>query len=101
MRMLGALRPADIDNLLGGEHRSEALTYLAACSRLMAALEPFVRLTPASAADYVARGVAAALAASGHIKEGPRGCRSCRERTNSIMRAGTGARSMGPCEGPT
>jgi len=101
MRILGALRPCDIDNLLGGEHRAEALTYLAACSRLMAALEPFVRLTPASSPEYVARGVAAALATSGYMKEGPAPCRSCAASANSTMRAATGAGSTGPCEEPT
>jgi hypothetical protein len=63
MRTFGALRATDIDGLLGGEHRAEALNYLAACSRLMAALEPFAQLTHGGPLDYVARHVAAALAA--------------------------------------
>ena len=99
MRTFGALRAQDIEALISGPQRDAALRYLAACSRLMAALEPFVPsgrgpLTWTIPTDYVARGVAAALAACRCTKQEKEGAwRSSGGRSNCTMRRGHGAGS--------
>jgi len=94
VRSYGALRAHDIEALLEGEDRAAALAYLAACSRLWTALEPFAqRLTSLAPTEYVARGVAAALAAC-RCGGGP--WPSFKAPTSSIMSPGRGAPTTAP-----